>query len=93
VVAPTIAWSDDSQIVSTVADAALAVAHAGGPLPPTRSCLSAMRLFKGSHFSRWVAIARSCRPERGDSMSRWRPTMPPKCFRAIPRASLASASW
>jgi hypothetical protein len=30
VVAPTIAWSDDSQIVSTVADAALAVAHAGG---------------------------------------------------------------
>jgi phospholipid transport system substrate-binding protein len=30
VVAPTIAWSDDRQIVSTVADAALAVARAGG---------------------------------------------------------------
>ena len=29
-VAPTIAWSDDRQIVSTVADAALAVARAGG---------------------------------------------------------------
>ena len=50
-VAPTIAWSDDRQIVSTVADAALAVARAGGSLSLS-SCLSAMRLYKGSRFSR-----------------------------------------
>ena len=64
----TTAWSDDRQIVSTVANATLAVARAGGSPSAYKQLLVRYAAVQGVALLHWAAIARGCRPTKRGSM-------------------------